>query len=157
MFDLISKSNMVTTMDKAMTVASRRMGLVASNLSNIDTPFYRARDLPFHETLQAMLGNNESGQELPTVRTHTSHMPRTGVCPLVRTHPLHLCPVQNDTVPPFNINQAITAYERNDLNDVNLDDENIKLMKTQGTYSQAAAFTQSAIKRIFTAIREGAK
>ncbi|MCL1907767.1 MAG: hypothetical protein FWG12_00175 [Holophagaceae bacterium] len=160
MFDLISKNNMVTTMDKAMTVASRRMGLVASNLSNIDTPFYRARDLPFHETLKAMLGeaDNDLGQESPGIRTHPSHLPRAGACPLVRTHPLHLCPVQDTTAPPpFNIHQAITAYERNDFNDVNLDDENIKLMKTQGTYSQAAAFTQSAVKRIFTAIREGAK
>ncbi|MCL1893429.1 MAG: flagellar basal body rod protein FlgB [Holophagaceae bacterium] len=156
MFDLLSNNDMVTTMDKAMTVASRRLGLVTSNLANIDTPFYKAKDIPFHETLQAMLEDNDSEQQLPIMRTHPSHFPRGENCPMVRTHPLHLCPTR-ESVPPFNINQAISAYERNDFNDVNLDSENLKLMKTSSSYMQATAFTQSAIKRVLTAIREGAK
>ena len=139
MFDLLSKNNMVNMMDKTMTVASRRMGLVASNLANIDTPEYRERDFPFHEVLQNVLCNNK-GQDLP----------------MVRTDPRHFCGTATDAL-PYALDGAISAYERNDLNDVNLDKENMKLMQTQGTYSQATLFTQSAIKRVLTAIREGAK
>jgi flagellar basal body rod protein FlgB len=59
--------------------------------------------------------------------------------------------------PPFSVQRDFSAYERNDFNDVNLDDENVKLMKTQGVYAQASAFAQSAIRRILNAIRDGAK
>ncbi|MDR2697649.1 MAG: flagellar basal body rod protein FlgB [Holophagales bacterium] len=140
MFDLLSKNDMVNTMDKAMTVASRRMTLVASNLANIDTPEYRTRDFPFHETLQAIL-NNECGQPLP----------------IARTNPMHLCGIEDKGLPFSSVDQVCSAYERNDGNDVKLDKETMKLMQTRGSFSQAALFTQSAIRRVFTAIREGAK
>jgi flagellar basal-body rod protein FlgB len=140
MFDLLSKNDMVHTMDKAMTVASRRMALVASNLSNIDTPEYRTRDLPFNETLLAIL-NNEYRQPLP----------------MTRTHPMHLSGINDNATPFSSVDQVCSAYERNDGNDVKLDKETMKLMQTKGSFSQATLFTQSAIRRVFTAIREGAK
>jgi flagellar basal-body rod protein FlgB len=139
MFDLLSSNEMLNTMDKAMTVASRRMALVASDLANIDTPFYRAKDLPFHEPLQAMLDDG-SGQHLPIARTHPNHF--TNVKP---------------PPPPFTVQRDLSSYERNDFNDVNLDEENVKLMKTQGVYGQATAFAQAAIKRVLTAVRDGGK
>jgi flagellar basal-body rod protein FlgB len=139
MFDLLSKNNMVTTMDKAMTVASRRAGLIASNMANIDTPEYRSRDFPFHEVLKDVLCN-EQRQHLP----------------IARTHQRHLFGIGNETL-PYALDKAVVNWERNDGNDVNLDKENMKLMQTQGTYSQAALFTQTAIKRVLNAIREGAK
>jgi flagellar basal-body rod protein FlgB len=139
MFDLLSKNDMVTTMDKTMLVASRRAGLVASNLSNIDTPGYRTRDFPFHDVLKDVL-ENKGGHSLP----------------MTRTHPMHMFGFGKEAL-PYALDKAITMYERNDGNDVNLDKEGMKLMQTQGTYSQAAMFTQSAIRRVFGAIREGAK
>jgi len=142
MFDLLAKNDMVNTMDKAMTVASRRMALVASNLANIDTPFYRAQDIPFHETLIKALEGENVG--------HPLH--------LVLTHPMHILDRDCRKSLLFsNTHQVNSAYERNDFNDVNLDDENMKLMKTQGAFLQASAFTQSALKRVFYAVREGAK
>ncbi|MDR1841723.1 MAG: flagellar basal body rod protein FlgB [Holophagales bacterium] len=139
MFDLLSKTDMVTTMDKTMTVASRRMGLVASNMANIDTPDYRTRDFPFHEVLKDVL-DNKPGQSLP----------------IVRTHPMHMCGEDTRTL-PYALDRAITTYERNDGNDVNLDKENMKVMQTQGTFNQAALFTQTAIRRVLNAIREGGR
>ena len=143
MFDLLAKNDMVNTMDKAMTVASRRMALVASNLANIDTPFYRAQDIPFHETLiKALEGEENIG--------HPLH--------LVRTHPMHILGREcRGSLLFSDTHQANSAYERNDFNDVNLDEENMKVMKTQGAFMQASAFTQSALKRVFYAVREGAK
>ena len=139
MFDLLTGNQMVTTMDKAMTVASRRVGLVASNLANIDTPDYRTRDFPFHEVLREALCDNR-GQSLPMSRTHSMHMGGS-----------------QGELPPYALDRVITSYERNDGNDVNLDKESMKLMQTQGAYTQAAMFTQTAIKRVLAAIREGAK
>jgi len=142
MFDLLAKNDMVNTMDKAMTVASRRMALVAANLANIDTPFYRAQDLPFHETLIKALEGENPG--------HPLH--------LVRTHPMHILGRDCSSSLLFSdTHQVNSAYERNDFNDVNLDEENMKVMKTQGAFLQASAFTQSALKRVFYAVREGAK
>jgi len=140
MFDLLSKNDMVNTMDKAMTVASRRMTLVASNLANIDTPEYRTRDFPFHETLLALL-NNEFRQPLP----------------MTRTNPMHLPGIEENAMPFSSVDQVCSAYERNDGNDVKLDKETMKLMQTRGSFSQATLFTQSALRRVFTAIREGGK
>jgi len=142
MFDLLGTNDMVNTMDKAMTVASRRMALVASNLANIDTPFYRTQDLPFHETLIKALEGENVGQPLHLTVTHPKH---------ILDHDCKKSSIFSDT------NKANPAYERNDFNDVNLDEENMKVMKTQGAYLQASAFTQSAIKRVFYAVREGAK
>jgi len=139
MFDLLSKSDMVNTMDKTMIVASRRMGLVASNIANIDTPDYRTRDFPFHEVLKDVL-DEKPGQALPMVRTHPRHMGSP-----------------DSTTLPYALDRAITKYERNDGNDVNLDSENMKLMQTQGTYSRAALFSQTGIRRILNAIREGGR
>jgi flagellar basal-body rod protein FlgB len=142
MFDLLANNDMVNTMDKAMTVASRRMALVASNLANIDTPFYRAQDLPFHETLIKALEDEDVGHPLHLVRTHPMH---------ILGHDCRTSLLFSDT------DKANSAYERNDFNDVNLDKENMKVMQTQGTYIQASTFTQSALKRVFYAVREGAK
>jgi flagellar basal-body rod protein FlgB len=139
MFDLLSKTEMVTNMDKTMTVASRRIGLVASNIANIDTPEYKTRDFPFHEVLKDVLANR---------RMHS--------LPMARTHPKHFSTVETGTL-PYALDRAVTTYERNDFNDVNLDSENMKLARTQGTYTQATMFTQTAIKRVLNAIREGAK
>jgi len=139
MFDLLSKNDMVTTMDKTMTVASRRMGLVASNVANIDTPGYRTRDFPFHEVLKDVL-DDKPGQSLP----------------MSRTHPRHMFGAETRTL-PYALDRAVTTYERNDLNDVNIDKENMKIMQTQGTFSQATLFAQTAIRKVLSAIRDGGR
>lgn len=45
---------------------SRRQKVIAANLANIDTPGYRARDLVFHETLEARL----EGDRITGTMTH---------------------------------------------------------------------------------------
>ena len=47
------------------------------------------------------------------------------------------------------------AYERNDGNDVNLDQENMKLMRAQATYQLASNFAQTAVRKILQTIRDG--
>ena len=135
MFDLLSKSPLVQTMDRSMTLASRRMELIAGNLANLDTPGYRTRDFEFHEALKSAL-QGLPGQSLPLARTHPGHMgPTTG---------------QGNPA----AQEVATGQERNDGNNVNLDRETMLLSRTQGAYSLASVFLQGEVRRTLVAIRD---
>lgn len=57
--------------ERALDVRSGIHETIASNMANEETPGYKARVLPFHETLSALL----FGQgEIEPVRTHPRHM-----------------------------------------------------------------------------------
>lgn len=139
MFDLLSTNPMISTMDKSMTLASQRMGLIASNLANIDTPGYHTRDFDFQAALKQELDRTE-GASMPVARTHSMHFPST---------PSASQPSSSDPIRP--------SYERNDGNDVNLDRENMLLAKTQSTYQLSSNFAQTELRRIYQAIRDSAK
>ena len=75
---------MVTTtkakplMEAALAARSMRQEMIASNIANIDTPFYKARDVDFETVLvnktQEMYKASES-KTLEMAQTHTSHLP----------------------------------------------------------------------------------
>lgn len=139
MFDLVSSNPMIQAMDKSMTLASRRMGLIASNLANIDTPGYRTQDFSFQEALKRELASLD-GQPLGLAQTHAGHMqPSPGGGVQVAS------------------GGGKGAYERNDGNDVNLDQQTMLLSRTQGNYSLSSSFAQVEMRRIYQIIREGAK
>ncbi len=138
MIDLVSSNGMIQAMDKAMTLSSRRLGLIASNLANIDTPGYKTQDFSFQDAFKQAVASQD---------------PRTG---MMRTHPRHLLPASGDPLPPSR-DPIRSAYERNDGNDVNLDRESILLARTQGTYQLGASFAQTELRRLYQAIREGNK
>jgi flagellar basal-body rod protein FlgB len=139
MFDLISGNDLITTMDQSMRLASRRLGLIASNMANIDTPGYKTQDFSFQDALkQTLAGSN--GQSVG----------------LLKTHPGHIGPTSTESLPPTT-DPIKAAYERNDRNDVNLDRESLLLARTQGTYQLSSSFMQTEIRRIYQVIREGSK
>lgn len=136
MFDLISDNTLLQTMDRTMTLAARRTALVASNIANIDTPGYKTQDFSFEETLRQELGQG-SGQEMPIACTHPMHLSGSASFSTVFS------------------GGSRPAYERNDGNDVNLDQENMKLMRAQATYQLASNFAQTAVRKILQTIRDG--
>ena len=139
MFDLISSNPMLQTMDRSMTLATRRTALIASNMANIDTPGYHTQDFSFQDALKQELGAL-SGNALPMARTHAAHLPAQGSTSLPRT---------TDPIRP--------NYERNDGNDVSLDRESMLLTKTQMSYTLSSNFAQTEVRRLLQAIRDGAK
>lgn len=139
MFDLVSQNTQISTMDKAMTTASQRMALIASNLANIDTPGYRTRDFDFNTALKRELGRLD-GNTLPMARTQPGHMDGTSSSP---------SPSPSDPIRP--------SWERNDGNDVNLDRETTLLARTQSNYQLASSFAQTELRKIYQLIREGSK
>jgi flagellar basal-body rod protein FlgB len=57
--------------ERALDVRSGIHETIASNMANEETPGYKARELPFHQTLHALL----SGQEaLEVHRSHPKHL-----------------------------------------------------------------------------------
>jgi flagellar basal-body rod protein FlgB len=139
MFNLIDSNKMIQMMDKGLTLASRRMSLIASNLANIDTPQYRTQDFSFQDAFKDEMASldrqfSPGSQEMPS---YFASKPGTKV------------PTPSDPIDQ--------KYERNDGNDVNLDRETMNLAKTQATYQLSAQLAQAEIKRLLGAIRDGAK
>ena len=139
MFDLVSSNYMIQMMDKSMTVATRRMTLIAGNLANIDTPGYHAQDFSFEDAFKQEMAAMDR-QFSPTTPSLPSHFPSaSGTLGQSSSDPSH------------------PAYERNDLNDVSLDQQTMLLAKTQNTYQLSSNFAQAELRRLLGAIRDGAK
>jgi flagellar basal-body rod protein FlgB len=136
MFDLISSNPMIQAMDQSMTLATRRMALIASNMANIDTPGYHTQDFSFEGALKNELAQLD-GNQLPMTRTHPMHFPVTSGASL---------PPSTEDVQP--------SYERNDGNDVSLDRESKMLAQTQMTYQLSSNFAQLELRKIRQMIRD---
>ena len=139
MFDLVSSNKMIQMMDKSLTLASRRMSLIASNLANIDTPQYKTQDFSFKEAFAAEMEDLDR-QFSPDPNALPSAF-GSGSRPYA--------PTVTDPIDQ--------KYERNDGNDVILDRETMNLAKTQATYQLSAQLAQAELKRLVGAIREAAK
>jgi flagellar basal-body rod protein FlgB len=152
MFDLLSSNPMIQMMDQAMTLASRRMTLIAGNLANIDTPNYQTRDFSFESAFKAataaMTGtggtSGTGGQNSPGFQSLPSYFPGKAATP-----------AQDPDAPAGD--SASPTYERNDLNDVSLDQQNMLMAKTLNIYQMSSEFAQAELRRVLGAIRDGAK
>lgn len=135
MFDLVSANPMIQTMDRALSLASRRQTLIAANLANLDTPGYRTQDFSFETALKAASTGQNSPARLQT------------------THPLHLQAAAGSTL-PTSTDPLQPSAERNDGNDVSLDRENMLLARTQTQYQTASTILQVELRKLYTMIRE---
>jgi flagellar basal-body rod protein FlgB len=139
MFDLVSSNPMLQMMDRSMSLATRRMTLIAGNLANIDTPGYQARDFSFEDAFKAEMARMD-GQKTPSgTGAPASYFPDPGGTASA--------PAASGT----------PAFERNDLNDVNLDQQTMALAKTQNIYQLSSSFAQLELHRILGAISDAAK
>ncbi|HNX95182.1 MAG TPA: flagellar basal body rod protein FlgB [Holophaga sp.] len=135
MFDLLSSDRMIQTMDRSLSLSTRRMELIASNLSNIDTPGYRTKDFDFSSALKSELDQ-------------LNHAPT----PLARTDPKHFASANSGSQPSIT-NPNAPSYERNDGNDVSLDRESNQLARTQFNYQLASNFAQSKLRQIYLVVK----
>lgn len=64
-------------MEAALSARAMRQDMIASNIANIDTPYYKARDIDFETTLiqtAKEMYNQENTQELQMAQTDASHL-----------------------------------------------------------------------------------
>jgi len=137
MFDLVSASGMIQTMDRSMALATQRMSLIAGNLANIDTPGYRTQDFSFTAALKSEIAKIDGNQ-----------------MPIYQTHPMHFALQTSSSLPP-STDPVRPSWERNDGNDVSLDRENAALARTQQAYQLSASFAQQELRKIYQLLRDG--
>ncbi len=56
--------------EQALTLHGQRLGVLAANLANADTPGYKARDIDF----SAVLAHTQGETEMPLQVTHAAHI-----------------------------------------------------------------------------------
>jgi len=103
-------------MKKSLDFNSARHLLISSNISNMDTPGYRAHDLDFKEQLRQAVGQNGS---LNLKSTHATHFGPSALS------------LENLAPVPFETN----GEEKSNGNNVNIDEEMARLAENQIRYS----------------------
>jgi flagellar basal-body rod protein FlgB len=126
----------LNAMGQYMTRLSKRQQLVASNVANIDTPGYRAKDISFHATMEELLAS----QSVPMRATRPEHNP------LDR---MQFAPQEPEI---FEV-PGLTARE--DGNNVDLDQEMLKLGETSFGYSMMTQLLRTKFRTIASSINEG--
>jgi flagellar basal-body rod protein FlgB len=108
----------------------RRQEAISNNIANIDTPGYHAQDVPFEAELRRALANGTVG--------------------LATTDPRHINPGgrQGSGIGLQQAQQLTSS--RLDSNDVDIDQEMVKLSETQMRYQAAS----TALTQRFATIRE---
>ncbi|QCD52279.1 flagellar basal body rod protein FlgB [Campylobacter sp. RM16192] len=79
MFAGISSSKSKQLVESALGSRNLRQQLISSNMANIDTPFYKARDIAFEQALSeraAEIYGNKKNQILQLAQTDKAHLPR---------------------------------------------------------------------------------
>jgi len=132
--DNLSFGKIFNNLDKAIGVTQKRNAVIASNISNIDTPKYRPKDINFKEALARTL---ETDNELKLIRTNSGHMD-------IEMNP-----------------QGIETFEEkgewNGYNWINIDKEMTKLTENNLIYREAVETLLRKIALIKEVIKEGGR
>lgn len=113
---------------------SQRQQIVTSNLANIDTPGYTTKDISFHATMQELLSDD-------SVNLRTSRPGHAG----------KLTPI----VPQAQMFEVSGLASRDDLNNVDIDREMMKLSETAFSYSLMSQIMRGKLRTIASSINEG--
>ena len=132
--DNLSFRNIFNHLDKAIGVTQKRNTVIAGNISNIDTPKYRPKDIDFKEALARTL---ESDNELKLSRTNPGHM--------------------NIEMNSQGIEPLEEKGEWNGYNWVNIDKEMTKLTENNLIYMGAVETLLRKIALIKEVIKEGGR
>ena len=123
---------------KALDFQSERQLLISSNISNIDTPGYQAKDIDFKGALKAALGTEN---DLALRSTHKGHIgPSKGMIAGLRAEPF----TEADT-------------SKSNGNNVNIDKEMMKLSENQISYNATVQMMAKRFSTIRAAISENAQ
>ena len=132
--DNLSFRKIFNRLDKAIGVTQKRNAVIASNISNIDTPKYRPKDINFKEALARTL---ETDNELKLIKTNPGHMD---------------IEMNAQGIEPFE-----EKGEWNGYNWVNIDKEMTKLTENNLMYREAVETLLRKIALLKEVIKEGGR
>ena len=137
----ISRSR--TLMAKALDYRALRQDLISSNIANVDTPFYRSRDVLFED---ALVKEREKLHNLPSKKLQ-----------MAVTNPMHLEGNENDYPPKAEIFFRDGHMVRNDGNSVDLDVETTEMAKNSTMYNALVMALKKSSMMFKNAIDSSAK
>jgi flagellar basal-body rod protein FlgB len=133
--DKLSFGKTFYALEKAISIAQQRNAVITSNISNLDTPGYKSKDINFKSELAKAL--------------ETDHQKG-----LVRTNPRHISMQMNGE-------QMIEPYEEqgewNGYNWANIDSEMTKLTENNLVYRTAVEALLRKMSLLKEVIREGGR
>ena len=133
--DKLSFGKTFYALEKAIGIAQQRNALITSNLSNLDTPGYKPKDINFKNELERALETNHKND-------------------LARTDPRHIRMQMND-------NEMVEPYDEqgewNGYNWANIDSEMTKLTENNLVYRTAVEALLRKMNLLKEVIREGGR
>ena len=122
-------------LEKAISIAQQRNAVITSNISNLDTPGYKTKDINFKSELAKALETNHQKD-------------------LVRTNPRHISMQMNgeQMIEPFE-----EQGEWNGYNWANIDSEMTKLTENNLVYRTAVEALLRKMSLLKEVIREGGR
>ena len=125
----INDSAILAALRRQMATAVAKQSAAASNLANLDTPGYKAREVSFADALDELNANPLSTTDDLHIQTSTAAQPRT---------------VEIEDLPL-----------RRDGNNVQLDRELLALTRASGEFSAAQTALTAKFRLVRYAINEG--
>jgi flagellar basal-body rod protein FlgB len=131
MMDLFSGT--INTLQQSLNYASVKNQTIASNISNVDTPNYKAKDVVFKDMLQQEIASSVTAK---------------------RTHPRHL-PFGQDQRLSYEIAQRNNTTYNHNGNNVDIDKEMAELAQNQIYYQSLVDRINGKFNSLQTVIRGG--
>jgi flagellar basal-body rod protein FlgB len=128
MSEITSDSGVMAALRQQMTLAAARQAVAASNLANVNTPGYRAREADFEQALEGKLGDN-----------------------LQLTNARHL-PAAEPAGPATREAEGLAA--RLDGNNVQIDRELLSMTQAAGEFARAQTALAAKFRLVRYAINE---
>ncbi len=125
-------------LESALGAASLRQTVLANNIANVDTPYYKRSDVAFEELLAQAMGGRNSAQALPGKVTDARHIPINGSS--MTSLPVPQVVAENST----SIN--------NNRNNVDIDKEMALLAENQLRYNLLVQQISHEVKMMRTGI-----
>lgn len=125
-------------LEKAIDISQKRQGVIAGNISNLDTPGYKAREIDFQAELKKALESDATMSGTPMTRTHAAHL-------------------GNDLQNGVNVEIQEDPSGFDGLNWVGVDQEMKKLMENKLVYQTAVEAMKRKLTIIKDTIRDGGR
>ncbi len=132
-------TNQLQLLERAMDVSTLRQRTISNNIANVDTPYFKSKQVVFEELLQSEMDN--SGSKLEAYTTNSRHISfgRQG------------------RIPAPQIVSNPQGFVQNNGNDVDLEYEMNQLAKNQIWYNGLVQMTNGYFSKLRSVIEGGGR
>lgn len=133
-------TNQLQLLERAMDVSTLRQRTISNNIANVDTPYFKSKQVVFEELLQSEMDN--SGSKLEAYTTNSRHIPFGRA---------------QGRIPAPQIVSNPQGFVQNNGNDVDLEYEMNQLAKNQIWYNGLVQMTYGYFSKLRSVIEGGGR